>query len=184
MSLIGDLAAPFALITSRTRMIGTLMPDVVVEEIHNDQLAITKHPVEMGAAISDHSFRMPSTIIMKIGYSNSTGQSEGYVQEAYNAILDLQSSREPFDVFAGKRAYQNMLISSVMVTTDQATEYALNAVIGLEEVIITQTQETAAGATPTDQGTKQGQEGGPGLPSYGKMTGLRAASRSLPNFAL
>lgn len=143
MSLIGDIVAPYALIASRRRMIGTIMPDVVVEEVHNDQVVITKHPVEVGAAISDHAFKLPSTVQMKIGFSNSTAQSEGYVQEAYDALVDLQLEREPFDLFTGKRSYQNMLIESIMVTTNVETEYALNAVVSLSEVLITNTEDTS-----------------------------------------
>jgi hypothetical protein len=149
MSLIGDIAAPYALIASRQRMIGTIMPDVVVEEAHNDQVVITKHPVEIGAAISDHAFKVPSTVQMKIGFSDSKAQSEGYVQEAYQELLALQIEREPFDVFTGKRAYENMLIESILVTTDVATEHALNAVVFLSEVLITYTDDTS--------GTKVGQ---------------------------
>ena len=143
MSLIGDILAPYALIATRQRMISTIIPDVVVEEAHNDQIVITKHPVEIGAAISDHAFKVPSTVQMKIGFSNSKAQAEGYVDEVYQELLAVQAQREPFDLFTGKRAYENMLIDSILVTTDRTTEHALNAVVSLSEVLITYTDDTS-----------------------------------------
>ncbi len=60
--------------------------------------------------------------------------------EMYRAFLDLQAQREPFDVLTPKRAYKNMLISSLSMTTDNATENALILDVGMREVIITRTQ--------------------------------------------
>lgn len=80
MSLIDDL---YALISSPVRVIGTIIPDVVVEEHHRDQLVITDHPVERGAAISDHAFKLPVEVEIRCGFSNSSAGIEGYVQAVY-----------------------------------------------------------------------------------------------------
>lgn len=64
-------------------------------------------------------------------------------KETYQQILDLQTSRIPFDVVTGKRLYSNMLIRAVEVTTDRTLENVLMAVLTLREVIITQTQQIA-----------------------------------------
>ncbi len=111
----------------------------MVEEIQHDQLQITEFPIESGAPISDHAYKRPPEIIMRCGFSNSTAQSEGYVQAVYGLFLDLQNSLEPFNVTTGKRQYANMMISSLLVTTDQESEYVLNIVVGLKMVIITNT---------------------------------------------
>lgn len=42
----------------------------VIEE-HRDELTITEHPVEQGAAITDHAFKMPSLLTLRIGWSTS-----------------------------------------------------------------------------------------------------------------
>lgn len=141
--LVGDIAAPYALIMTAYRSIGTIMPNVVVEEVHRDMLAITEHPVERGAPISDHAFHIPSEVEMRCGWSNSTAMTEGYVQEVYQELLALQNMREPFDVYTGKRAYVNMLMRSIIVETNETSEYALNVTVHLREVIITDTQGTA-----------------------------------------
>lgn len=125
------------------RAIGTIIPDVTLEELHRDELAITAHSVETGAAISDHAFKLPASVEMRCGFSNSTAQTEGYVQLIYEEFLALQSSRQPFDVSTGKRSYTNMLIRSLQVTTDPQSEYALNCSVVLQEVLLTSTSETA-----------------------------------------
>jgi len=140
----------FALITHpNPRIIGTIIPDIVVEEIGHDQLQISEFPVESGAPISDHAYKRPPEIIMRCGFSNSTVQSEGYVQQVYGLLLDLQDGLQPFNVTTGKRQYSNMMVSSLLVTTDQESEYALNVVVGLKMVIITNT--SGGGATTANQ---------------------------------
>lgn len=54
---------------------GTFLPNIIahatVEERHTDRLHITDHPVEQGAAISDHAFKRPAEVVLKLGWSNS-----------------------------------------------------------------------------------------------------------------
>lgn len=143
------LDSSVALITHpNPRIIGIIIPDIVIEEIQHDQLQITEFPVETGAPISDHTFNRQPEAIMRCGFSNSTAQTEGYVQEVYQLLLLLQAAHEPFNVTTGKRQYQNMLISSLLVTTDQESEYALNVVVALKGVIITST-DGGSGAAPS-----------------------------------
>lgn len=140
------------LLQQRTRSIGTVIPDVVITERHSDMLEITEHPVEMGAPISDHAFKRPSEIVMEVGFSGggaildfsllqsitpSIGKSP---KQLYQDLLDLQEQRTPIDVITGKRAYKNMLIRGLEVTTDRHSENVLMATITLREVFISQTQ--------------------------------------------
>lgn len=140
MALIDGL---FALITSNIRNIGGIFPDVVVEEQGRDALIITEHPVERGAAISDHAFKRPVEAEMRCGFSDSNG-GQGYAAAAYAELLALQDAREPFTVTTGKRTYVNMLIASLGQTTDERTENVLMISVGLKEVIIVDTQTTTA----------------------------------------
>ncbi len=138
-TLIGDVISDFALFFNSSRLIGTIVPNVTIEEIHQDTLIITDHPVETGATISDHAFKMPVELEMRCGWSNSTAQTEGYVQAVYAELLALQGAREPFNVVTGKRSYSNMLLAGLTITTDAASEYALMSSIHLREVIIVNT---------------------------------------------
>lgn len=139
------------LLRLQSRKIGVIIPDVVVSEKHSDTLEITEHPVETGAAISDHAYKRPSEVVMEVGFAGggslldiasnltSTSLLGMSPRETYQKLLDLQSSRTPFDVVTGKRIYNNMLIRALEVTTDKATENVLSAVVTLREVIITST---------------------------------------------
>ncbi|HIH5172594.1 TPA: phage baseplate protein [Klebsiella pneumoniae] len=137
-----------------------IVPSVVISERHSDTLEITEHPVEVGAAISDHAYRRPYEVVMQVGFAGggslldlldttSFGVSAGLSpKDVYQNLLDLQNSRVPFDVVTGKRIYTNMLIRAIEVTTDRTSENVLSAVLTLREVIITSstTKQVAAKA--------------------------------------
>ncbi|NIF20257.1 phage baseplate protein [Candidatus Pantoea multigeneris] len=137
-----------------TRKIGVVVPDVVISEKHSDLLEITEHPVEKGAPVADHAFKRPSEVVMEVGFSgggslldlldtSSVGLSLGLSpKEVYQQLLDIQTSRIPFDVVTGKRKYSNMLIRELSVVTDKTTENVLSATLSLRQVIITSTQTT------------------------------------------
>lgn len=154
INLIGDAASGYAYIGGGQRSIGTLIPDIVIAELHHDHMTITKHPVETGAAISDHCFMENPVVEMQCGASNSTGQSEGYVQAVYAQVLAEQAKRQPFNVTTGKRQYSSMLISDIIVTTDESKEYVLDFTVKLERVTIVSTQTSSGGAADnSSQGT-------------------------------
>lgn len=138
----------------QSRKIGLIVPSVVISEKHSDALEITEHPVEVGAAVSDHAYKRPSEVVMQVGFAGggslldfidttSYGISVGLSpRETYQQLLDLQNSRVPFDVVTGKRLYNNMLIRALEVTTERTTENVLSAVLTLRDVIITSTTTT------------------------------------------
>lgn len=125
------------------RNIGPLVADVTVEESHHDEAIITEHPVEQSANITDHAYKRPVTVMIRAGWSNSSPRAllnPNYVKAIYQELLDLQESFGPFDITTGKRDYQNMLIRRLHVVTDERSEFALNAAIECQEVILTSTQ--------------------------------------------
>jgi hypothetical protein len=77
---------------------------VVVSEKHSDTLEITEHPVETGAAISDHAYKRPSEVVMEVGLlvaarcwilpaADSTSLLGMSPRETYQQLLDLQAER-------------------------------------------------------------------------------------------
>jgi hypothetical protein len=127
----------------RTRSIGGFVANVTLEEHHLDEMRITDHPVERNAVISDHAFKLPMRVVIRVGYSNSSQEGDGdpnYVQEVYEQFLALQESRELIEILTGKRFYENMLIERLAVTTDEKTENALLMTCECREVIIVDTQ--------------------------------------------
>lgn len=127
----------------RARRFGSFIADLTIEENHTDELAITEHPVEQGAAIADHSYKRPAQVTIRAGWSNSSLQALGnpnYVQQIYDAILQLQSSRDTFDILTGKRQYKSMLLHRLHETTNENTENALMLTMEFRQVILTTTQ--------------------------------------------
>ena len=148
-----------ALFMSR-RSIGGIIPDVTIEEHHSDTLTITDHPVEQGAAITDHAFKNPAEVTMYIAWSNASlllssvvsgslfaGKLDD-VNDLYGKMLDLQESRVPFDLVTGKRTYSNMLIKHISNTTDKDTENCLMLSVHMRQIIIVET--TAVLLAPTE----------------------------------
>lgn len=126
------------------RSIAGIIPNVVVDESHVDELTITNHPVEQGAAISDHAFKNPAQVTVRYGFGMSGtalsfSGAGGDPKAIYQQLLDIQSSRVPFDLITGKRSYQNMLIATLAVTTDVQSENALLVTATMREVLIVET---------------------------------------------
>ncbi|NML34952.1 phage baseplate protein [Paraburkholderia antibiotica] len=174
-SIGGELvSAFFSPKRSINSSIGSFQGYVTIDEHHHDEMVITDHPVEQGAAISDHAYKKPAEITLTLAWSNSglssitSLQFGSYSQFVYKSLLALQASRTPFDLSTGKRRYTNMLIQSLDTTTDAKTENSLIVTLHCREVIIVQTTTTqlqpAANmsspqktAATTNAGTKQPQ---------------------------
>lgn len=113
------------------RSIASFDTYVTIEEIATDELEFTTHPVQQGASITDHSYLKPANVVIKI-------LLDGFnLADIYSKFLELQSSREPFDVVTGKRTYKNMLLKSLAQTTDSATEKVLSLTCDLTQIILT-----------------------------------------------
>ncbi len=159
MSIVSDVVTA---VFMPKRKLGPIKAQVTIEETHSDELVITEHPVEQGAAISDHAYKRPAEVTLKCGWSNSGLQSVGqvltaaygliadgssgsgfnYVKDVYRKLLALQESRIPFTILTGKRQYKNMLIRSLSTTTDETSENCLNVTVSCREVILVRTRVT------------------------------------------
>ena len=159
--LIGDIAGPYVLLAPTGRSIGGIIPNVTVQETISDENTITVHPVQNGAPISDHVFANPIVCDMLVGWSDSTGQYPGYVQDVYQAILALRDTRQPFDVYTGKRMLSSMLFGNITPTTDETSENALFLRVRLQQVIISNT--ATAGGTTAAQANPQATGGEPNM---------------------
>lgn len=166
VSLIDEVGP---LLISTQRSFAGIIPHVVLEEAGDDELRITDHPVEIGAAITDHAFKMPVVLVMKAAWSDSTAGMVGYVRRVYEELISLQADREPFDIVTGKRMYRNMLMGGLSQATDHKSEFALLSMIRFREVILTYT--TLEGSPGKQQGTTPRNDG---LSQSGTMFGQAA----------
>lgn len=60
------------LFLQQSNQIGGIQVDTTLEETYEDALEITEHPVEAGAAITDHSFKRPMELVLSCGWSDSS----------------------------------------------------------------------------------------------------------------
>lgn len=139
------------------RSVGGIVAQVVVDESHVDELDITSHPVEQGASITDHAFKLPSSLTLRYGFSSSPSPQPGLgglvpsllpaqaqnIVDTYNKFLSLQVNRTLLDVYTGKRAYRNMLLQRIEQVTDTRSENALALVLTLQELILVSTTTAA-----------------------------------------
>lgn len=122
-----------SIIPKNGRLIGNIIPDVTIEESTTDSIELTSHPVQQGAAITDHKYRKPVTLKMNI---MQAGNDQADLATKYKSLVDLQNSTSLFDVTTPKRIYKNMQIKSLGVTTDKNTENILSISADMQEVII------------------------------------------------
>lgn len=144
--------------------IGDIDVETTIEEIHEDRLQVTEHPVESGASIADHSFKKPSEVVLRCGWSNAslkalfgiisgffaggTMTKADYVSGIYSQLLNLQEAREPISITTSLRQYDNMLITGLQVQRDQKTAQVLMVTATCREVIIV---STAAATLPAKE---------------------------------
>jgi len=168
----GALIGLETILIKKARSIAGIFPDVVIEEIHHDELEITNHPVSQGGApnvISDHAFKRPAELGMRVGWSPSGSVfnlGSDYIYDVYQQLLDLQNTREPFEISTGKRSYESMMLRSLAVVTNKETENCLMVEARFQQVIIVQVRTTTLPpslyqatpqktAEPQDTGTVQ-----------------------------
>lgn len=128
---------------------------VTMEENYSDTLALTEQPVEIGAMITDHSYKRPAEVMLQCGWSNSDaaaqsdlsqpsisgggGSTSDYATTIYMQLLALQESRNPFALQTSIRLYNTMLITSLALTRDATNAQALFCTLTCREVILVST---------------------------------------------
>lgn len=121
-----------------------LIADAVVEEEHEDELVITEHPVQVGATISDHAYKLPSRLGLEYGWAMGSPQNAtrdpSFLNNIYKQLLGLMNSRILCEVNTGKRIYKNMLIQRIIENTNKETENVLLLRVSLQEIIMANTQ--------------------------------------------
>lgn len=157
------------------RAIGPFTAQVTLREQHTDLVEITDHPIDKGGLVTDHAFLRPSEVTIECAWSNSpsspsligglvgaatsavagvqsilSGDASGQVREVYQKLLALQSGLVPFDIYTGKRKYQNMMMRSLTVVTDKTTENSLAVVAICRQVILVSTRTLTISA-PADK---------------------------------
>ena len=118
--------------------------DAVFREDHSLRLVSTNHPVQNGAAISDHAYLIPAQVTMEIGFSDSmdsyvTNQYAGYATKsvgAYAVFTNLQQLRVPITLTTRLAVYENMVLEEIRVHQDQTSFHGLRATLLFKQIFL------------------------------------------------
>jgi hypothetical protein len=122
---------PFQFQTAVTinRSLGSFVADCVVEENHDDEVVMTDNPLETGSVVTDHIYKMPSTVTLTYVWAMASEQNTGltptFLQTMYSSLLAAQAAATLVNIVTGKRNYVNMAIQSINCMTDKNTENIL-----------------------------------------------------------
>lgn len=138
---------------------------VTVEEQHHDEMEIVDHPIEVGAPITDHTFKRPAELTIHMGWTQAQllelakdANQEEYLNalaEVYNQLLQGQANRVLYTVNTAKRVYQDMAIKGISTITDKENRNVLMVVMTMRQLILVSSQILSVSASQTYQAQPQ-----------------------------
>ena len=137
--------------------------DAVFRTDHMANVTVTQHPVQTGAAISDHAYSEPDEVTLDIGMSDAvTYAGTNHSINAYSQLRAIMDKREPVTLITRLRSYKNMVITSMSAPDDYTTMNALKATIYFRQVemvsvstITVQQKVTASSSSGSGSSTKK-----------------------------
>ncbi|WPS86461.1 hypothetical protein SMD22_18385 [Brevibacillus halotolerans] len=169
ISPIMDLTSqPIASLVYLKTNIGGWFFDAFLRSTHTSRLNITQHPVQTGAALTDHAYLQPKELTMEVGMSDVgegliPGQFTGSWSRsvhAFKVLQELQALRVPLQVHTRLGLYQNMLIEELTAPDDFTTLSGLRCTVTMREIIVGQVRTVKISSKPavTDRATRGKQE--------------------------
>ncbi len=128
---------------------GTVYFDALLHADHNATVIPTQHPVQTGAAITDHAYMAPKEISLEIGMTDVVSGT-GASARAYQQFLTIMAERDLVTVVTRLGAYQDMLLTAISVPDDYTTMNSLRCTLTFTEIRV------ATVATVTVQGQTTG----------------------------
>ncbi|MFB0841777.1 MULTISPECIES: phage baseplate protein [Paenibacillus] len=163
-----DLSDPsiVQLVYTKTN-IGGWFFDAYLKMDHTSRLTITDHPVQTGAAVSDHAFLQPRELSMDVAMSSVNesrvpGQfTGGYDRsvEAFNVLKKIQDLRVPIQVHTRLGLYPNMLVEVLSAPDDFTTYHGLRCTVTFREILVAQVTTVKISSRP--QVTDSSKRGSP-----------------------
>ena len=149
-----------------------VLPNMVLRERHRESVRVTEQPVEIGAAITDHSFNEPTVVTLSYGYSNACIMGfisdfeggifnhginqigENYVRNVYQKLIAIKQNRYLCKVVTYKRVYNNMIIEDIETETDPDYSFSMILHITMKELFLIGVNAKMNGGIQNN-GTKQ-----------------------------
>jgi hypothetical protein len=140
--------------------------DATLRVEHTQEAVMTKHPVQVGPAIVDHIYLLPSRVILEVAISDAlqsylTGQYGGGQSRsvnAYQTFLQIMKARVPIALATRLNAYTNMGLIDVRANEDYRTIKGFRGSLHFEQIISSTLSDTPTSARPnatntTNEGT-------------------------------
>jgi hypothetical protein len=117
--------------------------DAIPTAEHDQRYTPTKHPVQTGAAISDHVYREPAVVVLQINVSDVldsfvSGQYSSNASKSisvYQTLKYIASLKTPITLTTRLDTYKNMLITDIRVSDTRDTQFGLRAWVTFSEII-------------------------------------------------
>lgn len=144
--------------TSKRTQIGSIVLDATISESHTGDVEATDHPVEFGAAITDHLRPKPDMLTLEglitntplpdpndvtvsiqrsfggVNFQSRAEMQPARVADTAAALWELKDAGELLTVVTGLRTYLNMAIVSLSVPRDARTGQALRFSATLKQI--------------------------------------------------
>ena len=116
--------------------------DAVFKAEHERELTLTSHPIQSGAAITDHSYFEPSTVSLEVGYSDAMSAvgEENHSINALTKLEEIMRESEPVSLVTRIKTYRNMIITALSIPDEFAFMYGARASITFQQVEIVYAQ--------------------------------------------
>lgn len=126
---------------------------------HDQTIHRTEHPVQTGAAITDHAYAAPSKVHMELGVSDAMdlfsanmwgGSATSSSVNAFEALRNIARSRIVITLSTRLHVYTNMLVELVSAEETSKTIASGRFSISFSEIFIANTKVLSPSARPQD----------------------------------
>lgn len=137
--------------------IADLIVDAAAREEHNFEADVSEHPVETGAAITDHVRAKPPTVVIEGIVSDTPLEPVASLRNddalpSYTArvrLFEIWYAREPVTIETTVSVYKNMVMQSFNITEDGETGEACRFRATFKQIkLITNNRTTVTVAVP------------------------------------
>ena len=162
---VGSVSTPYVQNSSITAILPQNQTfyafDAVLSLGHEQEMELTRHPVQSGSSITDHAYIQPARLTLDVGMSDAidsyeqpdtwSGSTSKSVS-AYQTMLSLQRSRIPLSLTTRLRNYSNMLVVSITPNDTSKTFAGLRMTVVFEQIILASINVIVVSSRPQDTG--------------------------------
>ncbi len=154
-----NLSASLGLRLDTDNVLTLIQFDASITEVYNRRKEITKHPVEAGADIGDHSRILPTTIeingwvsddpIIFLRSQRATasvpgGNPDTRAADAWRELNRIMEEEDLITVVGDLDEFDNMTLTGIRVPKDKDKGRVLDATLTFEQLTIATTETVAA----------------------------------------